>query len=86
MKKYTIISILSFLVGIIAFAVAFYVFHQYKDFLALFGYYGIPEEIYASKAAITIFNFKIGIAKYTLLGIVAWIISIFFLVKRLKKV
>ncbi len=87
MKKYTIISISLFLVGAVSFVVASYTLQSYREFLALFSYYGIDiVELNNKQAAETIFNFRIGIVKYTLLGIVAWTTSVFFLIKRLKKV
>ena len=86
MKRFAIVPFLFFLGGIISFAAAFYVFRAYQDFLATFAYYDIPEEIYIlnSETAKAVFNFKIGIAKYILLGVVAWIASIFFFIKIKK--
>ncbi|MCY7344600.1 MAG: hypothetical protein LH614_00110 [Pyrinomonadaceae bacterium] len=87
MSKNIVVSIVFFLGGAISFAIALYVLQSYWEFLDLFAFYSIPEKIYAARpeTANTIFNFKIGIAKYTLLGTVDWIASIYFLVKRFKK-
>ncbi len=87
MKRYTVFSILFFFGGIVFFAIACYAFHRYQVFLELFDYYSISEKVYTSRPEISTvtFNFKFGIIKYTLLGIIAWTASIYFLVKSYKK-
>ena len=85
MKRFVPV-ILFFTVGTVLFAVAFYAYRSYQNYIAAFACYGVPEKDYLNtpEFAEVFFNFKYGVAKYCLLGLVSWALGIFFLLKKSK--
>ena len=47
-----------------------------------FAYYGINEIDYSEKIAVAFSNLKFGIIKFSILGVVSWILATIFFVKR----
>jgi len=52
----------------------------------LFGYYGLQEKDYLSSrnVAETFASLKFGIIKFSILGVIAWILGIVFLIRKNK--
>ncbi len=84
MNKFLIISILLFVVGIIFFGFAGNCYRAILNLHELFGYYGLQEKDYLSSGNVaeTFASLKFGIVKFSILGIIAWILGIAFFLKR----
>ncbi len=88
MNKFLIISILLFIVSIIFFGLAGNSYRAILNLQELFGYYGLQEKDYLSSVNVaeTFAGLKFGIIKFSILGVVAWILGIVFFLKRKNKV
>ncbi len=88
MNKFLIISILLFVVGIIFFGFAGNSYRAILNLQELFGYYGLQEKDYllSPNVAETFTSLKFGIIKFSILGVIAWILGIVFFLKRKNKI
>ena len=88
MNKFLIISILLFVAGIIFFGFAGNCYRAILNLQELFGYYGLQERDYLSSVNVaeTIASLKFGIIKFSILGVAAWVLGIFFFLKRKNKI
>ncbi len=88
MDKFLIISILLFVIGIIFFGLAGNCYQAILNLQELYGYYGLQEKEYLSSVSVaqTFASLKFGIIKFSILGVVAWILGIVFFLKRKNKV
>ena len=84
MNKFLIISILLFVVGIIFFGLAGNNYQAILNLQELFGYYGLQKKDYflSPNVAETFVSLKFGIIKFSILGIIAWVLGIIFFLKR----
>ena len=85
MNKLLIISILLLIAGVLFFGIAGYCFWTIQDMRQTFAYYGINEIDYSEKIAVAFSNLKFGIIKFSILGVVSWILATIFFVKRKVK-
>lgn len=87
MNKFLLVSIFLFLAGFLSFSLAIYSYYSLQNVIGVFSYYGLQEkDLSLSKdVAETIFNLKFGIVKFSILGLLAWILGIIFYWKRSKK-
>lgn len=88
MNKFLIIAVLLLLTGIIFFGIAGYCYRTIINLRELFAYYSLDEEVYMShpKNAAVFADLWFGIVKFSILGVVAWILSLIFFWKRNNKV
>ena len=88
MNKFLITSILLFVAGIIFFGLAGNCYRAILNLQELFGYYGLQEKDYPSSknAAETFALLKFGIIKFSILGLVAWVLGLVFFLKRNSRV
>jgi len=88
MNKRLIISILFFAAGISFFGLAAASYQSILNLQEVFGYYGLQEKDYllSENVGKTFANLKCGIVKFSILGIVAWILGIGFFLKQKNKV
>ena len=86
MNKFTIISILLLILGILFFGIAGYSYWTMIDLHKTFGYYGLEEKDYllSEDVANTFADFKYGIVTFLVWGVIAWIAGIIFFFKRKK--
>ncbi len=85
MNKFFIVSILLFIVGIIFFGLAANCYRTILNLQELLGYYGIQlSKLTSGDAVETFAQLKFGIIKFSIFGIVAWILGIVFFFKRKK--
>lgn len=84
MNKFILVSIFLVVVGLVFFSLAIYSYYSLQNVLDLFSYYGMQEkDLSLSKdVSETIFNLKFGIVKFSVLGLLAWILGIIFYLKR----
>ncbi len=88
MSKFLVISILLLIAGLLFFGIAGYCFWTIQDMHTTFDYYGLKEKDYllSLNVAYTIANLKVGIIKFSILGVSAWILGVIFFIKRNNKV
>ncbi len=84
MNKFLIISIILLVIGLFFFGFAGYCYWTIRDMQETFAYYGIGENTYLSnaKTAPTFLNLKFGIVKFSILGLVSWVLAVVFFIKR----
>ncbi len=87
MNKFLIISILLLVIGIIFFGLAVNCYRTILNLQELFGYYGLEEKnLLSVNVAETFASLRFGIIKFSILGVIAWILGIVFFLKRKNKV
>jgi len=61
---------------------------KYQDLHETFSCYGLKEKDYLANAntAATFANLKFGIIKFSIFGVIAWLLSLIFFLKRKNKV
>ncbi len=86
MNKFLIIAGVLLIIGAISFGIAFFCFHEIQSLKETYEYYGIRESIYMSdeETASIFFNFKFGIIKFSIFGIISWILAGVLFYKRKK--
>ena len=88
MSKFLIISILLIIIGLLLFGIAGYCYWTIQDLHETFSYYGLKEKDYLANpnTAVTFAKLKLGIVKFSIVGAIAWFLSLIFFLKRKNKV
>jgi len=88
MNKFLIISILLIIAGLFFFGFAGYCYWTIVYLQKMYAYYGIGEKIYLSNAetATMFLNLKFGIVKFSILGLVSWLLAIILFIKIKSKI
>ncbi len=82
MNKFLIISILLLILGVVFFGIAGYFFWTIQDLRQTFTHYGINETDYSEKIAIIFSDLRFGIIKFSIFGIISWLLAIIFFMKK----
>lgn len=86
MRGFLITSILLFVAGVIFFGLAANCYSTILNLQELLGYYGIQSDNLTSGNAMETFaQLRFGIIKFSILGLVAWVLGLIFFVKRNNK-
>ena len=88
MNKLLIISILLFIAGIIFFGLAGKCYQEILNLQEIFGYYGLQEKNYLSSNSVadTFTLLKFGVIKFSIFGLIAWVLGLVFFLKRNSRV
>jgi hypothetical protein len=84
MNKFLIFSVLLILSGFIFFGLAWYCYSTLQWLYKEMAYYGATSVLNTpgNKIYEMAFNLKFGLVKFSILGIVAWVLGIIFFFKR----